>query len=143
VTRDAVALVKHSSEGPLPCRIFFFCILALFRFYFHKYALFSFISKNRPSARRHHYWRRATCRRQLFWRVHIRVDVYVDLTWQYLGAVDLGANLRVYKYLTSVVGFFLFLNDSSHFINDSFSYLVYLVYEFVFCCCDLNCNFDS
>jgi hypothetical protein len=43
-----------------------FCILVLFRFYFHNYTLFSFISKNGLSPQRHHYWRRATtCRRQL------------------------------------------------------------------------------
>jgi hypothetical protein len=34
-----------------------FCILALLGFYFHKYTIFSFVSKNGPSARRHHYWR--------------------------------------------------------------------------------------
>jgi hypothetical protein len=126
-------------------RLFYILVL----FWFHKYVFFSFISKNRPSARRHHYWRQATtCRRQLVWRVHVRVDVYVDLTCQYLGAVDLdaevgamdlgaevgainlgaevGADLRVYTYPTLAVGFLIF-DDSSHFINDSSSYLVYLV----------------
>jgi hypothetical protein len=75
-----------------------FCILALFRFYFHKYTLFSFILKNGPSARRHHYWRQViTCRRQLarqlVWRVHVRADAYVDLMWQHIGA-DLSADLK-------------------------------------------------
>ena len=70
-----------------------FYILAPFGFYFHKYALFSFISKNGPSPRRHHYWRQATTfRRQLVWRVHLRADAYVDRMWQHLGAVDLGAD---------------------------------------------------
>jgi hypothetical protein len=68
---------------------------------------FQFYLKNGPLARRHHYWRRATtCRRQLVWRVRVRVHTYVDLTWQHLGAMDLGAEvgamdlgaeLRVYK----------------------------------------------
>jgi hypothetical protein len=33
------------------------------------------------------------CQRQLVWRVHLRADAYVDLMWQHLGAVDLGADL--------------------------------------------------
>jgi hypothetical protein len=41
-----------------------FCILALLGFYFHKYVISSFISKNGPLVRRRHNWRRATtCRR--------------------------------------------------------------------------------
>jgi hypothetical protein len=47
-----------------------------------------------PLSRRHHYWRRTTtCRRQLIWRVHLRAHAYVDLMWQHLGAVDIGADL--------------------------------------------------
>lgn len=99
-----------------------------FQFHFKKYTLSSAPSILVPSY---------NGRRQLVWCVHVRVDVYVDLTWQHLGAdlgaMDLNADLRVYKYLIPAVGF-LFLDDSSHFINDFYSYLVYLVYEFVFCC---------
>jgi hypothetical protein len=84
-----------------------FCNLALFGFYFHKYTLSSFISKNGPIARCRHYWRRATtCRRQLFWRAHVRIDANVDLMWQHLGAITHGADLRVYKYPTSAVSSF-------------------------------------
>jgi hypothetical protein len=43
---------------------------------------------------------------------YVRVDVYVDLTWQYLGAevgaMDFGVDLRVYKYPIPVVGFSIF-----------------------------------
>jgi hypothetical protein len=45
-----------------------YCILALLGFYFHKYAFYSFISKNGPLARRHYYWRQPyTGRRQGNW----------------------------------------------------------------------------
>jgi hypothetical protein len=89
---QTISLAVSSSTSRL------FYILALFGFYFHKYALFSFISKNGPSPRRHHYWRHhywrraTTCRHQLVWRVHLRADAYVDRMWQHLGAVDLGAD---------------------------------------------------
>jgi hypothetical protein len=70
-----------------------------FQFYFKKWTLTS-----APSLLA----RAITCWRQLVWRVHIRDDVYVDLTWQHLGAVDLGADLHVYKYTIPIVGFLIF-----------------------------------
>jgi hypothetical protein len=113
---SAYAIKQKNITRRFSYRLFY--ILAFFKFYFYKYAFLSFISKNRPSPRRHHYWRQATtCRRQLVWRVHLRADAYVDLMWQHLGAVDLGAkvnamdlgaDLNVYKYTTPVVGFFIF-----------------------------------
>jgi hypothetical protein len=85
--------------GDLGTFVRLFYILNLLGFYFNKYIIFSFISKNGPSPRR----RTTTCWRQLVWRVHIRVDVYVNLTWQHLGA-----DLHVYKYTTLAVGFLIF-----------------------------------
>lgn len=56
---------RNTSGGPN-----FFCNLASFMFYFHKYVLFSFILKNSVEDRCQHYWRLAyTGRRQMYWRL--------------------------------------------------------------------------
>jgi hypothetical protein len=93
-----------------------FCKLALFGFFLHNYASASFISKNRPLARRRHHWRRAcVCRRQYFWRAYVRCRRDLESTWQiprrhrswrrsrrpvkdaYLGAKIYGAEVPAYK----------------------------------------------
>jgi hypothetical protein len=51
--------------------------------FLHNYAIYSFISKNGPLARRRRHWRLdCVCRRQYFWRVYVKRRATVELTWR-------------------------------------------------------------
>ena len=63
----------------LPTFLFFSPFLK----FFHKYAPGGMISKSRPLARRHRWWRRVyTSRRYRFWGLGLRLDADVAVTWQ-------------------------------------------------------------
>jgi hypothetical protein len=62
-----------------------------FSVFLHNYALCSFISKNRPFARRHHHWRRGNaCWRHHLWRQHFH-------TWQLMCRVPGGRRHRSWR----------------------------------------------